>query len=98
MRKGPDALSKAQLQDVLLTGKRYDAYRGTWIDGRVRQMVGQDPTLSKLLVGQSNNGVDFTNILTSQRYDMTTARGFPAHVEQYGNLPTPLIHLDTTQQ
>jgi hypothetical protein len=95
---GLNGLSDAQVAAVLANPKLYPMFRGTAIDSEVRAAVAADPVLSKLLTGQPNKGVDFTNVLSQQRYDMTTLKDFSAHVDKYGDQPSPIVHLDTTQK
>jgi hypothetical protein len=60
------------------------AYRGSWIDNRVRQLVQQDSTLRKSLIGKSNMGVDFTDVRTGMTYEMTTSGQIGRHLSKYG--------------
>jgi hypothetical protein len=60
----------------------------------VREMVGADPELRGRLVGRINEGVDFKDIQTGKRYEMTTEGALPKHMRLYGR---DIIHRDTSR-
>jgi RHS repeat-associated protein len=61
------------------------AYRGSWIDAKVRKMVEADPELKKRLTGRSNRGVDFIDSVSKTKYEMTTDGQVKRHVAKYGD-------------
>ena len=81
--------------DDAFTGPQQDAikeqpwlrpmYRGSAIDAEVRNMVDNDPMLNTRITGQPNKGVDFTDSITGQDYDMTTPGQVAPHLNQYGS-------------
>ena len=61
------------------------AFRGSAIDKLVRQIVKSDPQLSKRLSGLPNKGVDFTDSLTGEIFDITTMKQALGKFNKYGD-------------
>ena len=68
-------------------------FRGSAIDKRVRELVQQDPKLAERLCGCPNKGVDSTDSLTGETFDMTTPSEMPKKFKKYG----PDVQLLNTQ-
>lgn len=82
---GDDAFTPAQQAAMKKEPYLRPMYRGSAIDAEVREQVANDPQLEGRLNGQPNKGVDFTDNITGQKYDMTTPGQQAAHLNKYGD-------------
>jgi hypothetical protein len=83
---GAAAYSPKQVRAILRNPEKLFAlFRGSRIDALVRQAVQALPVLRDRLFGKPNKGVDFTDRITRETFDMTTASEAASKAVKYGD-------------
>jgi hypothetical protein len=78
------AFTPRQLAAIQQHPNLRSAFRGYNIDQRVRALAARDPDLSRL-EGAINRGVDFTDPLTGEIFDLTTFGQLESKFEKFGD-------------